>query len=129
MDMVLNAWQCAFLGAVGGLLFAAVFWFLFGKSTDIFFNAEYKSGLIGSIVLGVIYALALYHCFNSCLWLIPSGLSILFWNLAVLYDQSVGRKHKASDHAADSPSKKYYLPRCHNGFRLQRADEKKYFLF
>lgn len=85
MDMVLNAWQCAFLGAVGGLLFAAVFWFLFGKSTDIFFNAEYKSSLIGSIVLGVIYALALYHCFNSCLWLIPSGLSILFWNLAVLY--------------------------------------------
>ena len=85
MDMVLNAWQCAFLGAVGGLLFAAVFWFLFGKSTDIFFSTEYKSGLVGSVTLGIIYTLTLHYCPNSCLWLIPLGLCVLFWNLAVLY--------------------------------------------
>ena len=33
----LTVWQCAFLGALGGLLFAAVCWYIYGKDTDIFF--------------------------------------------------------------------------------------------
>lgn len=40
----LTVWQCAFLGALGGLLFAAVCWYIYGKDTDIFFCPAYKCG-------------------------------------------------------------------------------------
>lgn len=65
----LTVWQCAFLGALGGLLFAAVCWYIYGKDTDIFFCPAYKCGAAGSILLGAGLGI-LFLCWNE----FPNGL-------------------------------------------------------
>lgn len=81
----LNVWQYVFFGAVGGLLCAAVFWFLYRHSCDIFLTAAYQCSVAGSIVLGIAYALFLFYGIGDFVWQVLLWLIVVFWNGSVWY--------------------------------------------
>lgn len=81
----LTVWQCAFLGALGGLLFAAVCWYIYGKDTDIFFCPAYKCGAVGSILLGTGLGI-LFLCWNDFRTaLMPLLFIVPIWNLCIMH--------------------------------------------
>ena len=81
----LTVWQCAFLGALGGLLFAAVCWYIYGKDTDIFFCPAYKCGAAGSILLGAGLGILLL-CWNDFRTaLMPLLFIVPIWNLCIMH--------------------------------------------
>ena len=81
----LTVWQCAFLGALGGLLFAAVCWYIYGKDTDIFFCPAYKCGATGSILLGAGLGI-LFLCWNDFRTaLMPLLFIVPIWILCIMH--------------------------------------------